>query len=335
MAKKAKEDWNKIEVPDKKEDKVEYEVEGEEKTEEIEASSEPEMKEKEEVQKEEVQKEEVEDKEEIPRELEGIETLGAQKRIKQLIRQRKERDEQIQKLIYQNETLQNQTTNERNEFNKLSQLNLNATEKQLNDKVNLARGSYLEAFESQNKEKLLQAQEALNDAQADLKNLNYTRQQFPEETVQQQPALQQQIQQPSPDPKAQNWAANNEWFGKDNIMTASALAIDAELKNEGYTPEDTDFYTEIDKRLRSAFPQKFTEESVSDKTIRKDGSSTPSQVVAGGSRSSPNSKKVKLSQSDIRLANKWNIPLEKYAAEKLKTDKAEGEYTTVNMQRGG
>ena len=118
-------------------------------------------------------------------------------------------------------------------------------------------------------------------------------------------------------------------------MTASALAIDAELKTEGYTPEDPDFYTEIDKRLKTAFPQKFTEETVVEEKIRKDGSSTPSQVVAGSSRSSPSSKKVKLSQGDIRLANKWSIPLEQYAAEKLKTEKAEGEYTTVNMKRGG
>ena len=142
--------------------------------------------------------------------------------------------------------------------------------------------------------------------------------------------------QPAPDPRAQDWAANNEWFGKDNIMTASALAIDAELKNEGYTPQDPDFYTEIDKRITAAFPHKFkTEESVAEKEIRTDGSSTPSQVVAGSSRSSPSSKKVKLSQGDIRLANKWSIPLEQYAAEKLKTEKAEGEYTTVNMKRGG
>ena len=142
--------------------------------------------------------------------------------------------------------------------------------------------------------------------------------------------------QPAPDPRAQDWAADNEWFGKDNIMTASALAIDAELKNEGYTPQDPDFYTEIDKRITAAFPHKFkTEEPVAEKEIRTDGSSTPSQVVAGSSRSSPNSKKVKLSQGDIRLANKWSIPLEQYAAEKLKTEKAEGEYTTVNMKRGG
>tara|TARA_Y100000401_G_C8316145_1_gene222556 strand:- start:748 stop:1740 length:993 start_codon:yes stop_codon:yes gene_type:complete len=327
-----KEEWNEIEVPEtenKQEDKVQYEVEGEE-NEKVEASSPTKAEEK--TKQPEVKQEET------PEELKGIETEGAQKRIRQLIRQRKERDEQIQKLIQQNENLQKSTTKQKEEFHKVSKLNLDATEKQLNDKVELARNSYLEAFESQDKEKLLKAQEALNEAQVDLKNLTITRGQFPDEQPQpEQPQVApQQPMQPAPDPRAQDWAANNEWFGKDNIMTASALAIDAELKNEGYTPEDPDFYTEIDKRITAAFPHKFkTEEPVAEKEIRTDGPSTPSQVVAGSSRSSPNSKKVKLSQGDIRLANKWSIPLEQYAAEKLKTEKAEGEYTTVNMKRGG
>ena len=151
--------------------------------------------------------------------------------------------------------------------------------------------------------------------------------------VQQQPVQQQQTTQP--DPRAVNWQANNEWFGKDNIMTASALAIDAELKNEGYSPNDEDFYDEIDKRMRTAFPNKFTQTEEPVTTERNDGSSSPSQVVAGGSRSSPNPKKVKLSQEDVRLANKWGIPLEQYAAEKMKVTKSEGDYTTINMQRGG
>ena len=315
--------WSEVDTSQKKEEpKVEFEVE-----EKVEAKPELVQEKKEEPVKEEPKE----------KELEGIQTKGAEKRIRQLIRQRKERDEQIQKLIQQNETLHNKTTQQRNEFSKANKLNLDATEKQLNDKVELARNSYLEAFESQDKEKLLKAQEALNEAQVDLKTLTVTKEQFKdEEPVVTQPKEIQQPMQPAPDPRAQDWAANNEWFGKDNIMTASALAIDAELKNEGYTPEDPDFYIEIDKRIAAAFPHKFkTEEPVAEKEIRTDGSSTPSQVVAGSSRSSPSSKKVKLSQGDIRLANKWSIPLEQYAAEKLKTEKAEGEYTTVNMKRGG
>ena len=316
------ENWSEVDTSKKtEEDKVEFEVEKE--PEKVEAKPEP------------VQEKKEKPKQEEPKELDGIQTKGAEKRIRQLIRQRKERDEQIASLIQQNEKLKNSYSTKENEFHKVSKLNLDATEKQLKDKLDLARNAYADAFEAQDKEKLLKAQEALNEAQTDLKNVAVTKSKFTEQPVQKEQTpqpVQQQLAQP--DPRAVDWQSNNEWFGKDNIMTASALAIDAELKNEGYSPNDEDFYDEIDKRMRTAFPSKFTKEEPVQQE-RNDGSSSPSQVVAGGSRSSPNPKKVKLSQEDVRLANKWGIPLEQYAAEKMKVTKSEGDYTTINMQRGG
>ena len=316
--------WSEVDTFKKtEENKVEFEVEKE--PEKVEAKPEP------------VQEKKEKPKQEEPKELDGIQTKGAEKRIRQLIRQRKERDEQIAQLIQQNEKLKKSYSTKETEFNKVSKLNLDATEKQLKDKLDLARSAYADAFEAQDKEKLLKAQEALNEAQTDLKNVAVTKSKFTEQPKQQEQVQQQQpMQQPvQPDPRAVDWQANNEWFGKDNIMTASALAIDAELKNEGYSPNDEDFYDEIDKRMRAAFPNKFTTQEEPATTERNDGSSSPSQVVAGGSRSSPNPKKVKLSQEDVRLANKWGIPLEQYAAEKMKVTKSEGDYTTINMQRGG
>ena len=316
--------WSEVDTSKKtEEDKVEFEVEKE--PEKVEAKPEP------------VQEKKETPKEEEPKELDGIQTKGAEKRIRQLIRQRKERDEQIAQLIQQNEKLKNSYSTKETEFNKVSRLNLDATEKQLKDKLDLARSAYADAFEAQDKEKLLKAQEALNEAQTDLKNVAVTKSKFTEQPEKkEQVQTQQPVQQPvQPDPRAMDWQANNDWFGKDNIMTASALAIDAELKNEGYSPNDEDFYDEIDKRMRAAFPNKFTKTEEPVTTERNDGSSSPSQVVAGGSRSSPNPKKVKLSQEDVRLANKWGIPLEQYAAEKMKVTKSEGDYTTINMQRGG
>ena len=315
------ENWNEVDTSksNDKADKVEFEIE------------EPVKKEtKSEEPKKEIKKEE-------PKELEGIETKGAEKRIRQLIKQRKDRDDQIAGLIKQNEELKNSFSTQKTEFNKVSKLNLDATEKQLKDKLDLARTAYTDAFESQDKERLLKAQEQLNEAQTDLKNVAVTKSKFTEQPEKkEQVQTQQPVQQPvQPDPRAMDWQANNDWFGKDNIMTASALAIDAELKNEGYSPNDEDFYNEIDKRMRTAFPSKFTTQEEPVQQERTDGSSSPSQVVAGGSRSSPNPKKVKLSQEDVRLANKWNIPLEQYAAEKMRVTKSEGDYTTINMQRGG
>ena len=45
----------------------------------------------------------------------------------------------------------------------------------------------------------------------------------------------------------------NEWFGKDRIMTAAALALDAELKEQGFDPSDPEFYNEIDNRIKKHF----------------------------------------------------------------------------------
>ena len=35
------------------------------------------------------------------------------------------------------------------------------------------------------------------------------------------------------------------------------------------------------------------------------------------------------------LAQKWNIPLEMYAAEKMKVNQSDGGYTDVSTKRGG
>ena len=305
-----KDDWGTVEVPNT-EDKVEYEIEEKEEV----------------VAKPEAKEEEINNDE--PKELEGIETDGAAKRIRQLVKQRKEKENQVEALLKQNQELNTRLQSKNNEVNNISRHTLDLSEKQLTDKIALAREVYLEAFDEGEKEKLLNAQEMLNEAQNDLKQVtsakaNYERQ--AQRPVAQPVQQQQQVAQPAADPKAEEWAASNDWFGKDNVMTAAALAIDAELKNEGYDPNDSEFYQEIDNRIKNTFPQKFgeVEERVQEST------STPAQVVSGSSRSSPSSKgKVKLSQEDLRLAEKWNIPLETYAAQKLKVTQADGEYTNI------
>ena len=317
------EEWNEVDTttPEEEKNKVEYEVEGEIEQEEkaiplVQA------------------KEEEEPKVDTPPELEGVETKGAQKRIRQLVKQRKERDDQLAQLIQQNEQLNSRLQNTEHQFNTVNQLSLNASEKQITDKLELARNAYKSAHEEGDSTKILQAQEFLNEAQNDLKSLSATKQQFEQRPVQQQ---QQAVQQPQPqpqptaDPRAEEWAQNNEWFGSDQVMTAASLAIDAQLREEGYSPADIEYYNEVDRRIKETFPHKFGGE-----IRRQDNTSSPAQVVAGASRSSPgSSKKVKLSKEDIRLAGKWNLSLEKYAQEKLKADKADGGYTTINTQRGG
>ena len=304
--------WNTVSVQNEEPEKIEIEFE------------EPQEEQKPEV---EVQKEEVVQEEEAP-ELAGIETKGAEKRIKKLLFERKERDNHIQALIQKNEELNTNLRTKDKEVNTLGKTSLDASQKQLTDKIELARAVYTEAFEEGDKDRVLKAQEMLNDAQIDLKAVTAAQSNYKEieeEVVPQQAQPQPQRPQRT-DPRAEKWAADNDWFGTDNVMTAAALAIDAELKGEGYDPEDQDFYKEINKRVKSAFPHKFGE----DQNRVQETIATPAQVVSGGSRSSPtNSKKVKLSKEDVRLAQKWDIPLERYAAEKLKVDNSDG-YTNIN-----
>ena len=312
--------WAEVDVSAKPEEQEQIEFELEEEA----------VEEKQEAQPEEPKVEELKvEEEETPKELEGIETKGAEKRIRQLVRQRKEREETIQTLLAQNEELKNNLSKKDKEVVSITSNSLNANEQSLEKTIKMAKEAYLEAFENGEKEKVLEAQETLNNAQADLKMLqrmkvNAARQQqeLEAQEVQPEPQAQQQSQPTAVDIKAQEWAEKNDWFGDDTIKTAAALALDAELKSEGYDPNDNEFYEEIDRRLEKAF---------GGSSVRvEENTSQPSQVVSGASRSSQNSRsKVKLSKEDVRLANKWGIPLEQYAAEKLKVTTADGEYTNI------
>ena len=130
-----------------------------------------------------------------------------------------------------------------------------------------------------------------------------------ETTKKQGPGAQYPTRQaPPPDPQAEDWAENNEWFGKDNAMTYTAFDLHRKLtEEEGYDPKSDSYYKEIDKRIRLEFPQKFGK--TVDKTINK-----PTQNVASATRSARAGRKsVKLTPSQVAIAKKLRVPLEEYA----------------------
>ena len=115
-------------------------------------------------------------------------------------------------------------------------------------------------------------------------------------------------QMPTQDPKAEGWASKNTWFGQDRAMTFTAFEIHKDLVDkEGFDPQPDEYYAEIDKRIRVDFPHKFG------KTDTK-RSTEPVQTVASASRSvKPGRKTVKLTSSQVAIANKLGVPLEEYA----------------------
>ena len=119
----------------------------------------------------------------------------------------------------------------------------------------------------------------------------------------------QQAVEPTPDPKAEDWASRNTWFGKDTAMTYTAFDLHKKLtEEEGYDPQSDEYYSEIDKRIRLEFPHKFANNTSKGETTK------PVQTVASAKRSTNTGRKtVRLTPSQVAIAKKLGVPLEEYA----------------------
>ena len=152
---------------------------------------------------------------------------------------------------------------------------------------------------------------------AELKTQHQMQETAAKEVPVEQPPLYQQPRQQTqttPDPRAEDWASNNEWFGKDSAMTYTAFDLHRKLtEEEGIDPRSDEYYTEIDKRIRLEFPHKF--DKPMDKPVSK-----PTQTVASATRSTKTSRKsVRLTSSQVAIAKKLGVPLEEYAKQLMNT----------------
>ena len=183
-----------------------------------------------------------------------------------------------------------------------------------------AKRMYTEAYEAGDPNKMAEAQQAMAAIAVEQQNYNTAKLRVEQQTKaqeaaanqQQQPQQAQQNQAPKaqqPDPRAKEWASNNDWFGKDQIMTTATFTLHNMLTNEeGFDPTTEEYYSEIDRRIREEFPHKFQSQ-----TPKKSGGS---QVASAGNSASRNSQKrrtVKLSHSQVAIAKKLGVPLEEYA----------------------
>jgi len=113
-----------------------------------------------------------------------------------------------------------------------------------------------------------------------------------------------------PDPRAEQWAEDNEWFGKDEVMTYAAFGIHKRLiEQEGLDPSSEEYYKSLDAQMRTNFPQKFEDSNKSNRVV---------QTVASANRSTKSGRRtVKLTPSQVAIAKKLGVPLEEYAPSSL------------------
>ncbi len=130
----------------------------------------------------------------------------------------------------------------------------------------------------------------------------------------QQQAYQQPVQQVRQvDPRVEDWAERNPWYGRDTAMTHAAWGIHKQLiQVEGFDASSDEYYHELDRRIRETFPQKFQQEAAQ----QQNRPQRNVQAVAPASRSSGVSnarRTVKLTPSQVAIAKKLGVPLEEYA----------------------
>ncbi len=178
-----------------------------------------------------------------------------------------------------------------------------------------AKKKYKEAYEAGDVDALTEAQAEI--ASVTLK-IDKARNMRPVEVEEREyiPAQNAAPQQQKLTPRAQKWAdANEDWWGKNEEMTMTAMGVDRRLQKEygaDYVGTEEYFRT-IDKTMRKRYPEQFedaqSEEPDEEPTPRR---ATRATVVAPAARStSPN--RIRLKTSEVNTARRLGVPLEEYA----------------------
>ena len=255
---------------------------------------------------------EEEPKDEKKEELEKY-SEGVQKRIAKLTRKMREAERQKEEAVVYAQSVKRDKEDLESKFSRLDKSYVSEFESRVKTNMKAAKQALKTAIESQNVEGQVTAQEQIATLTMDAARLNALKvaetSKPKEKDVRITP--QQYRPQVAPDPKAEDWATKNTWFGNNSAMTYTAFDIHKKLVDEeGFDPKSNDYYNEVDKRIRLEFPHKFD---------KMEGTSTerekPSQNVASAKRSafSGRRKTVKLTPSQVAIAKRLGVPLEDYA----------------------
>ena len=238
---------------------------------------------------------------------------GVQKRIAKLTRKMREAERQREEAIAFAEAANKQKSELEGRLSKLDKSYTSEFENRVKTNMAAAKLALKNAIESQNVEAQIAAQEQIANLTMDGARLNAMK--VAEETKP-EPSKDvnitpQRTQQPATDPKAEDWALRNPWFGNDSAMTYTAFDLHKKLvEEEGFDPKSDEYYAEVDKRIRLEFPHKFDKvEDTSTERVK------PTQNVASAKRSASTKgrKTVKLTPSQVAIAKRLGVPLEEYA----------------------
>ena len=234
---------------------------------------------------------------------------SVKKRISKLTNRFREEERQRQAAVEYAEAVKKQNEELKTRIDKLDTTYVGEFDTRVQSQAIAAKEAYKKALEEGNADAMYESQQNISRIaleESKLAQLKAAR----EEKAQQVEQPKAQQSKPKPDPKAEDWASKNTWFGQDQTMTYAAFGLHKQLiEDEGFDPNSNEYYTELDTRIRTEFPHKFKEAQ------RK--SNSPRVASAGTTASKSSSPKgrrtVKLTASQIAIAKRLNVPLEEYA----------------------
>jgi hypothetical protein len=232
------------------------------------------------------------------------------------VREQREAISLAQRLLEENKRIKNVLTTGEKEY-------VHSMQQSATYELELAKKAYKEAYDEGDTDKVIEAQEAMQNANIKLNQIkNFKLPPLQNEEIGVQNQYTEQYQ-PNPvrhqDPKLEKWLDNNEWYGTNKVMTAAALAVHEDLVEAGYKAGSDVYYSALDKTVRETFGSYFSNEDSSSKGKIDSTSTKPSTVVAPASRSTA-SNKIKLKMSQVNLAKKLGVTPEQYVLEMRKLE---------------
>jgi len=240
---------------------------------------------------------------------------ATQKRINRLTKKMREAERREAEAVNYAKQVQAESEQLKTRMNNLDTNYVNEFSSRVTTQTKQAQDAMARAMEVGDTKAAVEAQQQLTELaiqndraqQAKIQQERYQKQVEAQQQAQvNQPMPQQQPEPKRPDPKAEQWAVKNDWFGQDEAMTYAAFGIHKRLvEEEGFDPQSDDYYNELDRRISDEFPHKFEKQS-----------RRPAQTVASASRQTTGrsgKKQVRLTPSQIAIAKKLGVPLEEYA----------------------
>ena len=237
---------------------------------------------------------------------------NVQDRIRKITQKYRKEESERKAAIEYAEAVQKQNKELKERLESLDQSYVGEFGTRIDSQIQAAKAAYQKAYAEGNADEMFEAQKNLSKLALDQAQLEQSKKQMEKRAKQAEEAPQQPAQAPQPqaepDPKAEAWAEKNDWFGTDQPMTYAAFGVHRQLiEDEGFDPRSDEYYKELDRRIRTEIPHKFSDTQKSSSPRVASADSSASRAPSKGKR------KVKLTPSQIAIAKRLNVPLEEYA----------------------